>query len=87
MLEERDFPIPNKPKLFGLSEKPSRPPDPKLHPIALHHIIREKGKPFAEKLKEFDLKFVMIRFRIRFEYILSIYTTQTFVSQFIESIS
>ncbi|XP_076803603.1 3'-5' exoribonuclease HELZ2-like [Clavelina lepadiformis] len=57
MLEELDFPIPNKPKLFGLSEKPSRPPDPKLHPYALHHIIREKGKPFAEKLKEFDLKF------------------------------
>ncbi|CAK8694336.1 unnamed protein product [Clavelina lepadiformis] len=57
MLEELDFPIPNKPKLFGVSEKPSRPPDPKLRPFALHHIIREKGKPFAEKLKKFDQKF------------------------------
>ncbi|XP_076803596.1 3'-5' exoribonuclease HELZ2-like [Clavelina lepadiformis] len=54
MLEELDFPIPNKPKLFGLSENPT---NPKLHPYALHHTIREKGKPFAEKLEEFDLKF------------------------------
>ncbi|XP_076803598.1 3'-5' exoribonuclease HELZ2-like isoform X2 [Clavelina lepadiformis] len=54
ILEELDFPIPNKPKLFGLSENPT---DPKLRPFALHHIIREEGKPFAEKLQHFNQTF------------------------------
>ena len=63
MLEELDFPIPNKPKLFGLSENP---PDPKLRPFSLHHIIREEGKPFAEKLQHFNQTFVNIELDLVF---------------------
>ncbi|XP_076803605.1 3'-5' exoribonuclease HELZ2-like isoform X1 [Clavelina lepadiformis] len=64
LLEEKDFPIPNKPRLHSQSEVP---PDPKLRSFALHHIIREDGKPSASKLKRFDERFATEPGKVSFE--------------------
>ncbi|CAK8694340.1 unnamed protein product [Clavelina lepadiformis] len=64
LLEEKDFPIPNKPKLHSQSEDT---PDPKLRSFGLHHIIREDRKPFASKLTEFDKLFKEKPEKVKFE--------------------
>ncbi|XP_076803604.1 3'-5' exoribonuclease HELZ2-like [Clavelina lepadiformis] len=64
LLEEKDFPIPIKPRLHSQSEDP---PDPKLRSFALHHIIREDGKPFASELTEFDKLFKEKPEKVKFE--------------------
>lgn len=53
-LECKDFPIPG--KVYSTSRADAAP-DASLHDVSLHHIIREHGNPYAEKLRDFDQKF------------------------------
>ncbi|WAR23841.1 HELZ2-like protein, partial [Mya arenaria] len=56
-IEDIDFPIPGRP---FLSKKSTRTlhADPDLKSIALHNLIREKGKPYAEEIKALDKYFL-----------------------------
>lgn len=52
-IEYKDFPVPGKISITrGTSNVEGT-----LRRVALHHLIREKGKPFAETIKAFDRKF------------------------------
>ncbi|XP_060082124.1 helicase with zinc finger domain 2-like [Ylistrum balloti] len=54
-----DYPIPG--KLFSSkSRKVENRPDASLHDMALHHLIRQEGKPYATKIREFDKYFQQI---------------------------
>jgi superfamily I DNA and/or RNA helicase len=53
-LECAEFPIPG--KVFS-PQQSNYVPDQSIRSVTLHHIIRKPGKPYAEKLKEFDRKF------------------------------
>ncbi|XP_078482070.1 3'-5' exoribonuclease HELZ2-like [Ciona intestinalis] len=52
--EEKDFPIPIKP---FINYADCALPDASIQDITLHHVIRQPGKPFALKLREFDNMF------------------------------
>lgn len=52
-LANSDFPIPGKcyPSRKGSSDDK---PEPKLKSVAIHHIIREAGKPYATEIAEYE---------------------------------
>ncbi|KAK7490439.1 hypothetical protein BaRGS_00018225 [Batillaria attramentaria] len=52
-IESKDYPVPrgNLRSTRGMRDLKS---DPALQDVTLHHIIRESGKPYAEKLAEFE---------------------------------
>nr|XP_026693898.1 helicase with zinc finger domain 2-like isoform X2 [Ciona intestinalis] len=52
--EEKDFPIPIKP---FINYTDCAMPDASIQEITLHHVIRQPGKPFALKLRQFDNMF------------------------------
>ncbi|ESO86615.1 hypothetical protein LOTGIDRAFT_166880 [Lottia gigantea] len=51
-----DFPVPGKASPARATRREGQCPED-LHNVALHHIIRQKGKPYADKIREFDEKF------------------------------
>lgn len=53
-LECAEFPIPG--KVFS-PQQTNYVPNQSIQNVTLHHIIRRPGKPYAERLKEFDRKF------------------------------
>ena len=55
-IEAVDFPIPGKSFLSKKSTHNAKPDD-ELRSVALHHLIRKKGKPNAEIIKAFDQNF------------------------------
>ena len=55
-IEAVDFPIPGRSfssKRSSLNAKA----DDELKSVALHHLIRQKGKPYAEKINNYDRMF------------------------------
>ncbi|KAK7490451.1 hypothetical protein BaRGS_00018237 [Batillaria attramentaria] len=55
-IESKDYPVPR----GGLSSSRSTrdlKSDPELVDVTLHHVIRQEGKPFAEKLQQVDRLF------------------------------
>ena len=55
-IEAYDFPIPGKSFLSRRSTHNAKA-DEELRSVALHHLIRQKGKPFAEEIKKYDTMF------------------------------
>ena len=55
-IEAVDFPIPGKSFLSKRSTHNAKA-DEELQSVALHHLIRQKGKPSAEQINAFDRKF------------------------------
>ena len=55
-IEAYDFPIPG--KSFNRSTHEV------LRSVALHHLIRQKGKPFAEEIKNYDTMFKNTNYQI-----------------------
>ena len=55
-MEAVDFPIPGKSFLSKRSTRNAKPDDV-LKSVALHHLIRQKGKPYAELINADDNKF------------------------------
>ena len=55
-IEAVDFPIPGKSFLSKRSTHNAKPDD-ELKSVCLHHLIRQKGKPFAELINAYDQKF------------------------------
>ncbi|XP_061162412.1 helicase with zinc finger domain 2-like isoform X2 [Saccostrea echinata] len=53
-LECKEFPIPG--KVFS-PRQTNYVPNEGIQKVTLHHLIRDAGKPYAEKIKEFDRKF------------------------------
>ncbi|ESO86616.1 hypothetical protein LOTGIDRAFT_235246 [Lottia gigantea] len=51
-----DFPVPGRASPSRAARREGQCPED-LHNVALHHIIRQKGKPYADKICEFDKKF------------------------------
>ncbi|XP_052254570.1 helicase with zinc finger domain 2-like [Dreissena polymorpha] len=52
-IEAIDFPIPGRTFLSKKSTRTSKA-DERLKSVTLHHLIREKGKPYAEEIKAMD---------------------------------
>lgn len=55
-IEAMDFPIPGRTFLSKKSTRNLQVPS-ELYPVALHHIIRQKGKKYAEEINAFDKLF------------------------------
>ncbi|XP_067677519.1 3'-5' exoribonuclease HELZ2-like [Haliotis asinina] len=55
-IKNQDFPIPKRDFISKRSTRGLKS-DPDLRKITLHFVIRQKGKPYAEKIKEYDAKF------------------------------
>ncbi|XP_052764074.1 helicase with zinc finger domain 2-like isoform X2 [Mya arenaria] len=54
-IETRDFPIPRRSQITRGTRNQNAPSA--LRRVALHHIIREDGKPFADEIKETEKRF------------------------------
>ena len=55
-IEAADFPIPNR-SFPSKRTTHNTKSDNELQSVALHHIIRQKGKPYAEEINNFDKQF------------------------------
>ncbi|XP_046567930.1 LOW QUALITY PROTEIN: helicase with zinc finger domain 2-like [Haliotis rubra] len=55
-IKNQDFPIPKRDFISKRSTRGLKS-DPDLRSITLHFVIRQKGKPYAEKIKAYDAKF------------------------------
>ena len=55
-IEAVDFPIPGRSFLSKRSTHNAKADD-ELQSVALHHLIRQKGKPYAEEINSFDKQF------------------------------
>lgn len=61
-IEALDFPVPG--RTFTYKKTKDLKVDEQLKEVALHHVIRKKDKPFAERLKFYDDSFAAKGYQI-----------------------
>ena len=59
-IEETEFPIPGKP-LISKGTKNAKA-DEEIKSVVLHHLIRQKGKPYAEEINAYDRNFKRVKY-------------------------